>query len=492
MTRVETDGSSALRAYLAATAHPPDLAAAPASGPPAEKRYHGGPRLTLPGPGRAEVSALGVSLLGELLFATFGLGRQRFSAGAGPGHVRPRRFVPSGGALYSTEVYVAHRHVPGVGDGLSHYDATHHQLELLVDGDVGLTFGAERAPAQIVLILTAAAWKNTFRYRDFAYRLQALDVGAVAQQALEAGAALGGRAQLYVHFDAARVAAVLGLDEAAEYPLAAVTLRWPDGAPVEVPREPRATSARGTTPPGPGLEACPAAWDLQCSAAREARRRFHGPPSEWPEPLDAPLCGARPHANPSEGAAWSAPRFFGNVARRRSSPQGFSPVALRLEQVLRLTTCLTERERLMDGLAITLVARRVSGISPGAYRLVAGTDGLRRVGGAHEGALLLGGTAGGREGSELPAAWLYPHFELEPNGAEAAHAFRCALLRVGRMLQLVQVLGADGGVSSHISLAYGVRDMQRALGEGERRYPAAQIALGVARLPHRHLEVALR
>jgi SagB-type dehydrogenase family enzyme len=101
-----------------------------------------------------------------------------------------RRFVPSGGSLYPSELYV-YLKLEALPAGVYHYDAAHHRLVLLREGnydsyleralggrcDVSACFGT--------VFVSAMFWKNFFKYNNFAYRLQGLDAGVLIGQLLE-------------------------------------------------------------------------------------------------------------------------------------------------------------------------------------------------------------------------------------------------------------------------------------------------------------------
>ncbi|WP_152442494.1 SagB family peptide dehydrogenase [Nocardiopsis kunsanensis] len=215
-----------MRTYLDGAHHPPERAVAlPGNLPEAYKRYPSSLRAPL---GDGEV--------GALLRWTNGLVRMRWlggvpPAGAGQGTpvLTPGRPAPSSGARYPVEVYAA---VPDTGSlpaGLYHYDPAHHAADRLRSGDgrsallACLAEPPEGAP-EYVLVLTTVFWRNAVKYGAFGYRLQNLDTGVVARQALVAAARFGHPGRLHLRFDDTELNRILGLHAFEESAVAVVTL----------------------------------------------------------------------------------------------------------------------------------------------------------------------------------------------------------------------------------------------------------------------------
>lgn len=74
-------------------------------------------------------------------------------------------------------------------------------------------------------------WRNAAKYGVFGYRLQSLDVGVVAAQAVAAAGVAGLTATVHLHYDDRGLDEVLGLSPAAESVFAVVTLHRADGTP---------------------------------------------------------------------------------------------------------------------------------------------------------------------------------------------------------------------------------------------------------------------
>jgi len=140
-----------------------------------------------------------------------------------------RRFVPSGGALYPSELYVYLR-VEGLPAGVYHYDAAHHRLILLREGcfdswltralgnrcDLSACFGAA--------FVSTVFWKNFFKYHNFSYRLQGLDAGALIGQLQVVAERFGYASGVCFQFPDRALNHLLGLPEQEESVYAVIPL----------------------------------------------------------------------------------------------------------------------------------------------------------------------------------------------------------------------------------------------------------------------------
>ncbi|WDL98349.1 SagB family peptide dehydrogenase [Alicyclobacillus sp. ALC3] len=140
-----------------------------------------------------------------------------------------RRFVPSGGALYPSELY-AYLRVDAVPPGFYHYDVAHHRLVLLRAGnydtylECALGRGCHLSSAIGVLFVSTVFWKNYFKYHDFAYRLQGLDAGVLVGQSLSVAEVCGYSGSVYFQFLDRAMNHILGLDEKNESVYAVIPL----------------------------------------------------------------------------------------------------------------------------------------------------------------------------------------------------------------------------------------------------------------------------
>lgn len=138
----------------------------------------------------------GLLALGELakvLFMAYGITRDN----ADTDFPRPFRTVPSGGALYPLELYVAAGAVDGLDPGLYHYDTDAHALVRLRRGPplAGLAGAFVQSQlveqAAAVLLVTAVLLRSTFKYGDRGYRFILIEAGHLAQNACLCAGGLG-------------------------------------------------------------------------------------------------------------------------------------------------------------------------------------------------------------------------------------------------------------------------------------------------------------
>jgi SagB-type dehydrogenase family enzyme len=130
---------------------------------------------------------------------------------------QPLRAVPSGGALYPLELYVAAQRVEGLDRALYHYDPLRGVLEHLrpLESDEleGLTpYDELLVPSAAVTMISAVFWRSRFKYGQRAYRFALLEAGHVAQSFVLAATALDVAACPVGGFYDRRVDAFLGVD----------------------------------------------------------------------------------------------------------------------------------------------------------------------------------------------------------------------------------------------------------------------------------------
>ncbi len=135
------------------------------------------------------------------------------------------RVNPSSGNLHPTETYLALAGFTGVDDGLYHYRADCHALELRNPGAwtqhlaqaIGIPSVAEPS---LIVALTSIFWREAWKYRDRAYRYCCHDLGHAMMSLLLAARALGLPGGAIAHFSDLRLASALGLAESDEAPMA--------------------------------------------------------------------------------------------------------------------------------------------------------------------------------------------------------------------------------------------------------------------------------
>ena len=140
-----------------------------------------------------QLRPLGLTLVGKLLHASFGVRGYRKTGTEGV-YDRP---APSAGGLYPLELYVATQAVEELADGLYHYDARAHQLELrqrrLLHPELAdIALGQDMIRhANLVVLISAVFQRTMWKYGDRGYRYVCLDAGHVGQNLYLVATALG-------------------------------------------------------------------------------------------------------------------------------------------------------------------------------------------------------------------------------------------------------------------------------------------------------------
>ncbi|MFI9813825.1 SagB family peptide dehydrogenase [Saccharothrix variisporea] len=320
--------------------------------PPTYKRYPPRGRVVLPW--REPL------LPGDLLRGLLGVTRAEWAHGGG---VRLKRPAPSGGGLYPIEAYIALR------DGLYHYDAAHHALDLIRAGDhrpllrAALDRPPDRLP-ELVVVLAAVFWRNGFKYKEFAYRLQCQEVGVLSAQALALGDLLGVDTAVHWRFDDAACQWLLGLDPTREGVLGAFTC----GTATTAGPPPGQTAAAEERPPPSVVDRLPLLTALHAAGA-------------GPQPGVVPPPPPAPHGPVVRLPAPSPVRLTDGLALRGSPDNGFLPRPMAADTLAAiLAHCAAGYPGDLPGstdapVTVTpyVLVRRVTGIPAGAYRYHRGT-----------------------------------------------------------------------------------------------------------------------
>ena len=151
-------------------------------------------------------------------------------------HPLPLRAVPSGGALYPLELYVAAFRIEGLEPGLYHFDPLAPALAVVHDSlaadDVSSlsTYPEIVAGSAAVMFIAAVFGRTRFKYGVRGYRFALLEAGHVAQNVLLAATAFGlGAVPLGGYYDRL-TDEFLGLDGVNESTLYTVAVgSLPDG-----------------------------------------------------------------------------------------------------------------------------------------------------------------------------------------------------------------------------------------------------------------------
>ncbi|WP_138469904.1 nitroreductase family protein [Poseidonocella sp. HB161398] len=187
----ETDPSAALAAVLRYHEASKHRAAGVAPGPgpvdwdaqPARVRgYPGCFRLPLV-ESRVPPGPPGAMTLGRMLALSLGVTGWKVEGD----DARPVRAVPSSGGLYPVEAHVIAGGLPGLADGIWHYDPEAHGLELRAEAAL---------PPGLWIALSSVAGREAWKYGLRAFRYTQLDLGHALGALCLGAAAMGWQARM--------------------------------------------------------------------------------------------------------------------------------------------------------------------------------------------------------------------------------------------------------------------------------------------------------
>lgn len=335
------------------------------------KRHEGVPRTRLPPPGAARIATFNLATLADILWHTTGVTETR-----GGLHLRAS---PSSGALFSTELYVAVRALPGLAPGLWHYDSQSHALEHLRDAPadarlLGAIAGETLSDAPALVAATAIFRRTGHKYRDRTYRYVLADLGHALENLRVAAGALGVNAQFVAAFDELQAAQTLGVNEAEEGVLAVIGLgaSMASAAPSQSPAPPHLSASSGAGPSrwrpasSPSAPAATLGITAGVHAATSLRAASAPSATSIATPMRSPLPQAFTELPPP---AHVAPDWLRVIASRRSVRRyAAAPLPLQvLASVLSRMTTL-HAAMLSPAVRVNVVAHAVAGLAPGAYR----------------------------------------------------------------------------------------------------------------------------
>jgi SagB-type dehydrogenase family enzyme len=209
------------------------------------KRYLHMPEIALPD-GSLPPSDLGAAITGRRStreFASASIGLDELAAllaaaygptGASAGEMQRLRAVPSAGALYPLELYIAATRVEELEPALYHFDPLRHVLERLravahPEDLAPLTaFPQLFTDSAIVVFITGMFWRTRFKYGQRGYRFTLLEAGHVGQNLVLAATALELASVAVGGFFDCRIEALLGIDGVNEAPVYAVAVGRPE------------------------------------------------------------------------------------------------------------------------------------------------------------------------------------------------------------------------------------------------------------------------
>lgn len=293
------------------------------------------------------------------------------------------RVNPSSGNLHPTEVHLVLLGFRGVDDGLYHYRADRHALELRSGGDwteriardLALRWAVE---SPLIVGLTSAFWREAWKYRDRAYRYCCHDLGHAMMSLLLAAESLGLHGSVVGHFNDARLTHTLGLAGSDEAPMAFLVFPPQDAPPLG-----RLAAQPQQDPVGVPNELSPEEVPYDLLLGMHRATILYDPVG--PVPRVSPLKPGSAHdhlalPSPARDAPLDA------TVRRRRSALDFDPRTPPMErddveQLLDFATRdwpsdwrgnfsggTTPPERGADFVTLYLYVHRVRGCEPGIYR----------------------------------------------------------------------------------------------------------------------------
>lgn len=375
-----------VRAYHARTKH---RFAAYAEGPgqldwdaqPAPFRhYPGAPAYRLPlaagrferpyarlGEAAASPVAADAESLGALLELAFGISAWK---SWGPNRWA-LRCNPSSGNLHPVEAYVLSGQLPGIADGLHHYDPEEHALEGRALGPAG-----DGGP-WLLVGLSSVMWREAWKYGERAFRYCQLDIGHAIGSLTYAAALLGWEVETRV-INPETLGHCLGLDRPDDFPPSRYAF-----TELEEPEILLALRGPGLSPPP--AAATLASWLDDADWRGKPSRIDPSPGYRWPA-IDQAAAASRDPAAAPEAPGFANlpplpphPTTAGSVAliRQRRSAQRFDPrqTLPRLAFYRMLDALLPRRQApwtaqsTASRIHLLLFVLRVDGLPSGLYLL---------------------------------------------------------------------------------------------------------------------------
>ncbi len=163
-------------------------------------------------PQKTGVEKIDVGVLSELLFFSAGLTRAvRFGK-----ELHYMRAASATGALYPIEIYVISGRIPGLDEGVYHFNPEQFSLAKLRDGDYRSALDDMGSPdsqsAPFTLAFTSLAWRNAWKYEARSYRHWFWDSGVIAANLLATSNSAGLATTLELGFVDSEVDTLLGLE----------------------------------------------------------------------------------------------------------------------------------------------------------------------------------------------------------------------------------------------------------------------------------------
>src|SRR5712691_3727217 len=179
-----------------------------------------------------------LEVISELLFFSAGLTRKmRFGK-----EFYYMRAASATGALYPIELYVISGRIPGLKEGVYHFNPLHFSLVELRGGDYRSALGAVGSPeslsAPLTLAFTSLAWRNAWKYEARSYRHWFWDSGVILANLLATSNSAGLAVKVVLGFVDSEVDRLLGLEARKEATVALAVIRTGDSEKVPGTHQP--------------------------------------------------------------------------------------------------------------------------------------------------------------------------------------------------------------------------------------------------------------
>ncbi len=367
------------------------------------------------------------------------------------------RSVPSAGALYPYELYVAARSLSGLPDGLYHYAISRRALVQVRPGNYldelcsPLRPGAAEEAPRLMFFVTAIFFRSAWKYRARSYRYHLMDSGHLLESLILALKALGLPGELILDFDDEGINSFLGCDTEREVCLGLVSVGCQGefaGLAANLPAGlPEALAAASRVAPKEIVY--PALQDIHLAGSRVG-----APPGVIPAMIGE--VGDLPTSwQPiPEAKVWPEQMPYGEAVRQRRSRRNFINEALPQAVFQAFTTLLcagseapgSRSRHQRQTLALGFLAGNVEGLDPGCYWL---DPSPHRIGMTRPGALLAR-----MAHICLDQEWLTQasvHFFFVTNlglldKVWGARGYRYAMMTAGRLGQMVYMAATSLGL----------------------------------------------
>lgn len=331
-------------------------------------------RMVCDDPLPASPPTLSLDELSLILALTYSLTARSLHSG-GEFHYRS---VPSAGALYPCELYVASRGLSGLPDGLYHYAIGRRALEQL---RAGAFLGAPRADAgqgqpgtnpSLLFFVTAIFFRSAWKYRARSYRYHLMDSGHLVESLELALKALALAGEVAFDFDDDSINAFLGCDPDREVCLATVSVACEWGGDRD------AANAWAELPTSIPAASRVASGEVTYPAVRDIHRAGSRPVApEGSRPDLAQKVGRRPASwrKIPHAEVWPERMNYAETVMRRRSHRNFIKESIpesTFQAFLTLlcsgwAACQTPGLFQRDSVALGFLAGNVEGIEPGCY-----------------------------------------------------------------------------------------------------------------------------